>query len=203
MFENLTTEEVIQMASKVGRRVARRFPGVEADDIASAALTELVRTKDQIKEPTEGNVYKILEKFGIRYADKERYDYIVNSSQYVYTPREVRALLKEAYFVEEMWNTPSGRDDRLSATIEQDVVVVSLLDVEEALGQTSGRYRDVVTRAFYMGEEVDSKELTRAVDDVTKHLNRHINRSKYGHEGPGARRAITNAHSQYLTRNQW
>ena len=203
MFENLSTEAVVLMAEKVGNRIARRYPGIDPEDITAEALTELYRTKDQIRSPTQQNVYKILERWAIRYAATERYEYVVNTSQYIYTPHEVRALLKHAYFMEEMWDVPRAEDDSLCAEIEGDVVVVSLLDIEEALRRATPAAKETINRAFSAGEQVPRKTLDRAIDQITRHLNKHVNRSSFGHEGPGARRALTNANAQYITRNQW
>jgi hypothetical protein len=204
LFETLSDERVMEMATRVGQQLARGYAGIDPEDITGAILVHVAEKAPRMKSEDEDYVYRAMRMAGIQYAAKERYDYIINSSQYVYTPSEVRALLKEAYYVEDMWTTPSAHDDRLSATVSKETVVVSLLDIKTAMDLVSAAHRDVLENVFGRKEEpVNKMQVTRAVDDLTRQLNRHVNRPISDHEGPGASRVINNAHAQYVTRIQW
>jgi DNA-directed RNA polymerase specialized sigma24 family protein len=204
MFENLSTEKVMKMATRVGRQIAHGYSGIDAEDITGAILVHIAEKAPKMKSDDEDYVYRAMRMAGLRYAARERYAYIINSSQYIYTPSEVRALLKEAYFVEEMWQAPVGFDDRLSATVSRETVMVSLLDIQSAMDKLPPRHRDVIESTYGLNEEPANKmQVTRAIEDLTRHLNRHVNLPRSEHEGPGSRTSLSNAQAQYLTRNQW
>src|SRR5689334_22674890 len=112
MFPSTTTDEVLEIAATVGRRTAREIPGLEAEDITAEAVTRLVAKADKLGDPEPGYIYRVLERDAHQYASKERYDYLIGTSEYLYRPREVTALLKEAYWDPTMWDVPSAKDDR-------------------------------------------------------------------------------------------
>lgn len=197
MFPNLTTDEVTELANKVGVRVARDFPGVEPDDIAAEALFEISKKAKSLKTDDPGYIYKVMEGDARRYASKERYDYMLLTAQYIYTPREVRALLAEAFFDPAMWDAPSAKDDRLSATVSGKTIVASLMDIKDALAKMPARHRDTIVSYFRNGEEQPNKmRVTRAVDSLTRFMNRALNVAPEGQEGPGTRRVMSNAEGQ-------
>lgn len=202
MFPNLTTDDVMELARKVGVRVARDFPGTEADDITAAALTELAAKAKSLRTDDPGYIYKVLEGDAIQYATKERYDYMLLTAQYIYTPREVRALLTEAFFDPTMWDTPSAKDDRLSAAVSGRTIVASLLDIKDALAKVPARHREAILTYFRDGEQTANRmQVTRAVDSLTRFMNRALNLPIKDGEGPGTRRAMSNAEGQAAATN--
>jgi hypothetical protein len=202
MFPNLTTDEVMELAAKVGKRVAREYPGIEADDIASEALRQLVDKAESLNCDDEPYIYKVLYNDGVRYAAKERYDYMISTSKYVYQPKEVRALLEEAYWVPSMWDVPSAKDDWMTATVSGATVGVSLIDIQEAWKNLKPDHADTLLRKFRDDLEVaDRKSVTRAVDALTRFMNYRANRPT-DHEGPGAREAMSNAAAQFVTASE-
>lgn len=201
MFEHVTAEEVVQMANRAGRRVAREYPGIEAEDIAEEALTRLYERAERLRSATADHLYSVLEGEGVKYAAKERYDFILYSSQYVYTPKEVRAILEHAYYDPTARDVPTEKDDWLSADIGKGTVGVSLMDIDVAMDRIKPRERKLLKRRFYLGEEItDTKAVTRAVDSLTRVVNRLVYQKGFSDDGPGSRRAMSNGKSQYVTR---
>jgi DNA-directed RNA polymerase specialized sigma24 family protein len=188
------------LADRVGRRVANEFPGLEAEDIASEALVRLAERAEKLPTDDEGYVYRVLYREAVRYAAKERYDHMMGTATFVYTPREVRALLQEAYFDPAAWDVPTAKDDYLTATVTKDTLGVSLMDLHEAWKKLKASYREILLRRFRDDEEVkDTKAVTRAVEALTWNINRRVNRSGYAHEGPGTRQVMSNAEARYVT----
>ncbi|QFG25468.1 sigma-70 family RNA polymerase sigma factor [Actinomadura sp. WMMB 499] len=201
MFDNVATDELVQMAKRAGYRVAREYPGIEAEDIAYEALTRLYERAERLKAATADYLYRVLEGEGVKYAAKERYDYILFSSQYVYTPREVRAVLEHVYYDPTARDVPTQKDDWLSAEIGKGTVGISLVDVDVAMEKIKPEYRKVLERRFLHGDTVtDTKAVTRAVDSLTQVVNRLVYRKGLSDDGPGSRTAMSNAKAQYVTR---
>lgn len=200
MFPNLTTNEVVAIANKVGRRVAGEYPGIDADDIASAALLELARKAASLKSGDEAYVYKVIYNDAIRYAAKKRYDEMLATATFIYRPKEVRALLSEAYFDPTMWDVPTAKDDYLLATISQETIGISLIDLQEAWGRLKAAYRDVLIRRFREEDKsVPAMQVTRAIEALTRYMNSKSNRVYTDHGGPGGRQAMSNSRAQYVT----
>ncbi|WP_170026629.1 hypothetical protein [Actinomadura oligospora] len=193
----------MKMASRVGRDVARQYPGIEAEDIASEAVTRFLEKAKRIGDAEAAYVYRVLERDAAAYAAKLRYDYVISTSQYVYTPREVRALLAEVYFDASAWDVPTGKDDWLSAEIEGRSIGISLMDLRVGMDRIKPEYRSILERRFYHGDDsMHRKDVTRAIDALTRAVNRIAARIGRSDEGPGSRTVISNAKAQHITENQ-
>jgi hypothetical protein len=183
----------MELASRAGREVARKYPGIEAADIASEALSALVEKIDRVADMSPGYLYEVLRRDGLTFAAKERYRYIVETSQYVYTPREVRALLEHCYYDPSAWDVPTGRDDWLSAEIDGQSIGVSLIDIKVAMEKIKPEHRYTLEQRYFEGDSsLERKRVSRAVDSLVRALNRKVNGSEGEHDGPGARRAMSN-----------
>lgn len=198
MFSSASEEEVIKLAEKVGRKVHRKYPVVERQEIVGEALAKLAEVKDKLEAPTKGHLFRVLERAAFRYAAEERYRMMLESSQYIYTSSEVRSLLRR-YWDPNEWDVPTARDDYLTADIAGNVVTVSLVDIQVCLEDLKPNYKRDLERKFRDDHPVDSKMVQRAVDALTKALNRQFVQKTRDHEGPGARRAISNARAQAIT----
>lgn len=199
MFTHVSTEQLQQMAAKVGREVSRRYPGTEPDDIASEALARVYSRLDRLMDKEPGYLYKALRKGAIAYAAEQRYRYVVGTSQYIYTPAEVRVLLEHCYYDPAAWSVPTGRDDWLSAEIDGQSIGVALMDMRAAMERIKPEHQRTLEKAFNDGENIHHEKVSRAVEALVRALNRHINR-RGDREGPGARKAMSNAQAQYRTR---
>lgn len=198
MFEHVTGDELADLASRAGREVARKYPSIQAEDIASEALVRVYGRAARLSAYKPRYLYEVLRREGLRYAAQERYRYIVGTSQYIYTPREVRALLEHYYYDPSMWEVPTGRDDWLSAEIDGQSIGVSLMDIQVALEKLRPDEQAIIEERYHRGGVNTSskrKRLERAIDALTRALNRKVNASA-DHEGPGSRRAASNYEAQ-------
>ncbi|TQF03950.1 hypothetical protein E6W39_19050 [Kitasatospora acidiphila] len=184
------------LAQRVGKNVARKWPGIEAEDLSQEALTALVEHPEMHQKLSEnpGLMGAFMTRVATRYASRERYDYTVRSARYLYTPAEVRGLLENAYWDESLRETsvPTGPDDR-TALLVHEHVCIALWDLDAAIESLSGMDQMRLTRRFRDGEEYPTdaarKAVDRAIDTLTQRINERINRTPVDHDGPGSRKA--------------
>jgi hypothetical protein len=188
---------VIQdLARRVGKGMARKWPGIDAEDMSQEALTALVEHPEMLEGFPEniGLVTAFMGRVAGSYASRERYDYTVRSARYLYTPAEVRGLLSHAYWDLSLRETsvPTGPDDRTSLLVFENVCI-ALWDIDAALESISAEDRFRLQRRFRDGEEFPTdaarKAVDRAIDSLTQRINEHINRLAVEHDGPGSRTA--------------
>lgn len=193
MFEQVTLDQIVEMASRAGKEIARKYPGIDSEDIASEALTALMGKIDRVADMSPGYLYEVLRRDGLTYAAKQRYQYVVESNQYIYTPREVKALLEHCYYDPAAWDVPTGMDDWLSAEIDGHSIGVSLFDIKAAMERIKPTHRNVIEqRYFYDDTSIHHETVNRAVDSLVRALNRKLNGLDSDYEGPGSRQAVSN-----------
>lgn len=199
MFKNLTHEKVMGMARRVGRETAREYPGIEAEEITDEALTRFYAKAHHLTDVTEGYAYRVLERDAFTYAAEVRYRKIIETSQYVYTPREVKALLEHVYYDPSAWDVPTGKDDRLSAEIDRKSIGISLMDLKDAMGRIRPEYRRTIEKRYYLGDDIHPQSLSRAVEALTRSVNRISARTGQADDCPGSRTAMSNSRARYIT----
>lgn len=198
MFSTATDDEVKKLAEKVGRKVHREYPSVDRSEITSVALAKLAEVKDELKAPTKGHLFRVLERAAFKYAADERYRVMLETSQYIYTSGEVRALLKK-YWDPMGWKVPTGRDDYLQAEVDQRVVGVSLIDLQVCMEDLKPNYKRDLERKYKDCHPIHNELVQRAIDALVRALNRKVVQKTKDHDGPGARKAISNARAQHIT----
>ncbi|MEU4726488.1 hypothetical protein AB0G06_43410 [Nonomuraea dietziae] len=215
MISQEHTDLLMQVAKAVGRKLARQYPAMDAEDVASEVTTQALAEWKHIKakldkaaayDRTEYEVlHFLLSQRANAYCGKQQYEYMLHSSQAIYTPKEVRALLKEAYYNPDAYTTP-GKEDQVGVAVESKDLWVNLADINRALDSVPARVHDVILAAFGPEDlglpEPDRRRTSDAVNTVTRELNKHLNHSRSAHQGPGARRALTNSAAQAITNNQ-
>lgn len=197
MFPDVTEDEVLKLAEKVGRKVHRDYPSVERSEIVAEALIYIAET--ELKAPTAGKVFSVMEKAAYVYAAKERYRAMLETSQYIYLPVEVRALLR-AYWNPDNWEVPTARDDYLYAAVQQRTVSVSLMDIKAALTRLKPNHLKALERKFRDGQDVHRQLVKNAVDALTVALNRGVVNKAKSHDGPGARKPVSSVQGQHFVR---
>lgn len=202
MFENHSEVELVAMARTVGRRVARKWAGIDPEDLAQEALLQLYSKLDKLADKETRYLYKVMERAAMSFASKQRYDKMVETSEYVYTSKEVRALLSEAYFDPEAWDVPSKKDDPTSDWIEIGTIGVSLMDAKSAFTKVNSTDRAVLEERFFhqggqAGDNTEQKAVQRAVDNLTKFMN--WGKQQNEREGFQGRKAVSNSKAQAMT----
>lgn len=209
-------ELLMEVSVAVGRKFAWQFPFLEAEDISSEIHTQALAGwksvgKQLAKAAEHGQteyavLHFLLSQRANVHCGKQHYRYTVESSQVLYTPREVRALLQEYYYNPDAYTTPS-KDEDYGVGVEAKSVWANLADINQALLRVSDRVHDTILAAFGPEDlelpEPDKRRVSEAVSAVTRELNRRLNPQVTNHEGPGRRKAVTNASAQAATSNAY
>jgi hypothetical protein len=182
------------LALRVGKKMARQWPGIDAEDMSQEALTALVERPEILADFPENValVTALMGRVAGSYASRERYDFTVRSARYLYTPAEIRGLLTHAYWDQSLRETsvPTGPDDRTSLVVHENICI-ALWDLDAAFESIDGVDRLRLIRRFRDEEEYPTqaarKACDRAVDTLTQRVNEHINRTPADHDGPGSR----------------
>ncbi|WP_433224448.1 hypothetical protein [Microtetraspora malaysiensis] len=202
---NLDLNLLIEVAGSVGRNVARNWPMMEAEDITQHVLTCVWERPREYEGLEGGALYASLKRDAVAWCVKERADYVTSTARYVYTPAEVRelvAILGEGNGSQ--WSNPPTRDGYVAAP-DAGNIAVSVWDLDQALAELPTPYAEAIARKC-VGDnlsESDRRTYYRAVDRLTAVLNRVVNRSTREHDGPGSRRAMSNARAAAITHDQW
>jgi DNA-directed RNA polymerase specialized sigma24 family protein len=164
----------MRKGAQVARKIAREYPGIEASDIEQEIYVHmLANKKDLTAEPrTDAYWEVVMHRSGSAYAAKERYSYIHYSSEWIYTPTEIRALFQEAFFSGQMWDNMPLKDEGVTITAKN--AVVSLWDLAAAFDTLSPEDRYVIDARYNQGltlDETERKRLERAIDKVTRKVN--------------------------------
>lgn len=201
MISEEYTRLLMQTAEEVGRQFSVEYPFLDAEDIAQEvalkALEEWRMVESRLKDAakygrTEREVLRfLLSQRAVKYCRKEGYAYMLRSARTVYTPKEVRTLLR-IYYNPDTWQVPD-KDADFGVVVEGQSVWANLADLKTALANVPSRVYTTILAAF--GPEdlelppPDRRRVADAVAIVTRELNKHLNQRT---DGPGSRRVQTN-----------
>jgi DNA-directed RNA polymerase specialized sigma24 family protein len=174
------THDDYDWASEIVKRaavaVARRWPGIDREDIEQEIWVFLLPKFDGLLKDDD-YLFTAASRAGNEYAAGERDHYTRQTAQWIYTPNEVRALFKEAFFDPACWEEAPQKEkaNRLFA----GGVVVALWDMQEAFNGLPEQYQEAITRCYrdrpgVRQDEATSKRLRRAIDRATELLNSHV-----------------------------
>lgn len=198
MSETLNTDEIMELAARVGQRVAREYPGIEADDITSAALLHFYDSLERHNSTEEAYLYKVMYGAGLDFASKERKYFQTKTSKFIYRPIDVKGLL-ESYFDPAKWTAPSVEDDLMEDGISEGTRGASLMDLKSALEGLKLSHKDVLIQVFHDGDEPRNRmALTRAIDALTARMNGKVSQDTAEHEGPGSRKVLSSTVGQHI-----
>lgn len=205
VFTEHSDVELLAMARSVGRKVAKKWPGLDHEDLAQEALTQLYSKADKLAGKETRYLFKVMERAAMSYASKERYDKIITSSQYVYTPAEVKALLETQYYHADSWDVPTSKDDPTKDWVEGGTIMVSLIDIKVAMEKITPADRAGLEERFYhqkgaVGDNAERQRVYRAIEHLTKFMN--YGRSQAEAEYKGMRAVMSNIKAQALTEKQ-
>ncbi|MEO3863412.1 hypothetical protein [Acrocarpospora sp. B8E8] len=208
-------EMLAEAANEVGRKFARQYPALEADDITHEVVaqamaewghisTKMFKAADYGRSMFEVLHFLLSERASV-YCGRQHYAYMMANATAIYTPREVRALLREYYFNPDAWTTPV-KDTNHGVAVEANSIWVNLADLGQAMERITAKAHDTILAAYGPEDlelpEPDKRRVSEAVAQLTRELNRHLNKTNTNHEGPGARRAMSNEDALYITRKQ-
>ena len=151
---------------------------------------------------------------GHQIGQQYRDDYELFSGNYVYSVEQVRKMLKNDALagVEDesgtpLWELPETEIKRLQRT--DSMTVTERIDLFLGMRQLAKRnaaYADYIKCRYLDGDwsHIHPEKMSRAIEALAKEMNRiHIARKAEYTEGPGTRKALSNAEAMKLTRNEY
>ena len=193
-------EDALEMAGEVARAIGRKWNGIDPDDIAQTLALHVLSNQSIFEKAAYGGgaLRQILRGVANTQAGamREVETLAALDLDEVITPSNVRDLLTSYYTYlplapEPFVRTPEG-------------VQVSAATLEACIDRLSKPALDLLLCRYLHGAAqtaTESKRANRAVDRICRWLNQAalVSRNAVSsHEGPGARRAISNAEGQWL-----
>jgi hypothetical protein len=174
---------------------------IETDDAEQEIWLRLLENDytDRVSDMEKPARATVLRKIGQQIASQYRDDYEVFSGQVTYSTDDVRLLLGAGLIDREREALDTHRET-LSGWLDLHEGAQSLRDRNQS-------FAEIIWRRYVDGAELDAtgrKALTRAVDALTREMNRVNTRRYAGHaEGPGTRQVLTNATARVVTARQY
>jgi hypothetical protein len=201
-----TWDETRATARSLSHKIARDYPGIEADDIEQAILTRVTEQESMFKRMNypPDSLRKILHRFGVKYANDERLSALNLSDQYHYTIGEVRALCGEALFDRDAFIAKVEQDAEYAANFDE--IAARTVDLQTAFAALRPEQRALISKRWVENEILtpnERKALSRTMDRLVQEINRGISKrsgksAREWHDGPGARKATSNAAARAL-----
>lgn len=178
--------EIMPLVRKAAQSVAAQWPGiVEADDVEQEIYVNLLELKEEnlrrlVDEFDRDGLVKVFkERQGHQVAARYRNDFELFSGNYRYSGEEVRSLLESGalVFADEMTVTER----------------VDLTNAMQRLDETSPQYADIIFQRYaedkrFGTDSAEKKMLRRALQALTREMNRSFNKATAEHEGPALRK---------------
>ncbi|MFF0745277.1 hypothetical protein ACFYVL_33250 [Streptomyces sp. NPDC004111] len=208
-------------ATKAGGIVAKKFPGsVEADDLTQGVMERFIECENAARKLLDSGdvggdrtIFKALLIMANQVASAEVNRHRQFHGNFSYTTDHVRKLLASGLLIKaEDGNMFEAQLNALSTgrKSKKDFVtrvnVDDKIDLERGFGQLTRGQREVIVRRYVDGDtlnNVERRDLTRAVEALTIRMNGSAALNKADHDGPGSRRAITNASARAITGNSY
>lgn len=214
---NINPADVQDEIYKAARHASNAYGGkFDVDDIAQAICLDMMANPTRYRSIRGSLFMVILKRSGVRYCAQESARYLAFSEQYIYSSEEVKDLL-DLYYRPESWpnglTQPVITDDETLGEFQERLeewnnatkLIIDMLDIEYALSKVSEAQRRIVVKRYRDREKLANKYEHNKHAEAIKYLTSHINQRMInrvvgnGHEGPGSRDVISNAHALAVT----
>jgi len=190
--------EILPDIKRAARQIELEWPDVAtADDVEQDIVVRLledgyvVDARDLEPASRRRFLYKVAQQI----ASGERVDYEFFTGNFRYSAAEVRGHLENDALIDIEYEDLGDESETFS--VEQ-------VDIRNAFRSLSKDHQAVLFERFVYGnyQGVSWQPITRAIDALTRELNRTYKRAHSKHEGPGSRKAISNSQAQYISSQQ-
>ncbi|MCZ4097330.1 MULTISPECIES: hypothetical protein [unclassified Streptomyces] len=171
---------IIETARKAAVKLARENSYCEADDIEQFILVTYWESRGRFAEYAPESLYSVFRNIGLEHCKAERLHHTYNTAQWIYTPREIRNILKHAYYTEEGREVmPNRKDDLIKVANDRNSVALSIWDIDECFHELTASHQSAIERAYLHNVipehgSADQKRLQRAIDRLTERLNTKV-----------------------------
>jgi hypothetical protein len=209
----------IQKGSKwVSMHYGGRF---SADDVAQGIVLDILQNPSRYNQIAGNFRFLIIKRAGLRYCAQQSAMFLTYGDQYIYSSEELKGYLETYYLELVVARKDPGTQPVLSAdeTYEQfrnrveiwserSNLFIEGADITHGLALLTGSQRRIIEKKYRDKEPVLSKYEQNlhsiAMMYLTSHVNERASKAHdvdHFHEGPGARRAMSNQASITTTRN--
>lgn len=206
--------------TRAARDVAQSYMRYEVADIAQAISLDMIEhpKRYQIGGPL---FEKALRRAGYRYCQDQASRDLAGADQHTYSAEEIKSLLHSFYDPENWpngWSQPEWDSfEGTAAEFSEDLelwaestrIFIDLFDLEAAVSKLRSSHKRVIEKKYRDGLKLTTSEQD-AHGDAIRLLTFYVNGSSsqyrgapWDYEGPGARKAISNAHAQHITSSEY
>lgn len=181
---DLNWDHINDIAQKVAKEMALKWPVVEAEDVQQEILVHMVEQASYIAQRQDDDEFlrKVAWRVAKQFASKEQNQRDLMDGQYYYTPEEARNALRTFIYTDEEVSGLIGKKDDLTKCRITDNIMSARMDATSAMRKLTDRYRDVLTRIFIYGlppkDDAERKMSYRAVDALAIAMNSHLRTGK-------------------------
>ncbi|MDQ0793582.1 hypothetical protein [Streptomyces sp. B1I3] len=195
-------DEWLEYAERVAGAFAKSFYGIDKDDIYQELAVGLITKEEVLRKNarTPAYVKRALQNVAHNYCMGERATHYFYSDQYDYTPDTVKVLVEKVLCGEPgKMSIPS--DASPESQVEEGMILNA--EISRALDELPESYRAILEAKYVIGEDLSTNErktFSRAINRLVSNLNTRKKAETKEHEGPGSRKALTNAAALYNTK---
>ncbi|MFF3673590.1 hypothetical protein ACFYYS_06310 [Streptomyces sp. NPDC002120] len=188
---------VHNIARKVGKQMAYRYPHLDADDIQQEISLRAWENRPKLAEVSRTDLEKALKWYANIYAMKEFDHYLRNSGNWIYNTDTVKRVLKTAINNDDVWDLMPSKESDRGTRVEAGGLAVFLMDLKEGYRKLNERERDMIELHLVDGvrtkdlSEGDRGAIKRGFYKLASHLNKELYFRSQNHTGVGSSRAHT------------
>ncbi|MFD8142590.1 hypothetical protein [Streptomyces sp. NPDC059708] len=187
-------ETLIQASEKVGRQLAYKYPGTEADDLTQAIRVKVLENKAKLVGESPEGIERALRWYGNIEGMRQFDGYLRDSGNWVYTRETVSRVLRVVFKEDAVWDLMPMKERDRGARVEAGGLAVFLMDLKEGYrNRLSDHERDMIELHYVHGVKhkemgpADSRAVYRGIDKLAAHLNKGLYFRAQNHEGIGSR----------------
>lgn len=185
---------------KTATSIGRSFWTIEAEDVKQEIWVWLWQNEANLVQHSKSASYirTCIRNVARNYALRMRDTTLLQTDKFYYSFDEVRELLPAFFATYDTWAMVPVPEGYETNTRNDNVEV--MCDFSIAYGKLSEAQQDVLQRRYGDDEELteqkDRQQASRALKKFVLCLNAETDKRAKAHNGPGSRKAITNAAAQ-------
>jgi len=183
-------EEFYRAVERAARNTAEKWPLEEWEDLGQDVWVLLLEKPNTLDKCLEAdNPAPMLSRIAGQIAAENQLKRNLFQGKNPYNPTQVRSMLTAGVL----------KDYNVVTVSESHDLSYGMMDLKKA----NDDYFRIVVDKFKKDQEVaDTKKVTRAIDKLTDLMNITVLKAPKYHDGPGARKAMSNEKAQWITQVQ-
>jgi len=183
-------EEFYRAVERAARNTAEKWPLEEWEDLRQDIWVQLMEESGTLETCLESyNPAPLLSRMAGQIAAENQLKRNLFQGKNPYNPTQVRSMLTAGVL----------KDYNVVTVSESHDLSYAMMDLKKV----NDGYFQILVSKFKKDEEVTEKmKVTRAIDKLTDLMNITVLKAPKYHDGPGARKAMSNEKAQWITQVQ-